>query len=79
MRAMSRGTHDTTMAQGKDRQELEDITQTLNAISDHPIKLPEILATTNEGKPASIKKWGGGYLNIKYDTWKPRYTDEKDR
>ena len=76
IRAMLRGMHDTTMAQGKDRQELEEMTQTLNAISDHPIKLPEIIATTNEVKSTSIRKWGGGYLNIRYDTRKPRYTDE---
>ena len=37
---------------------------------------PEIIATTNEVKTSSIKTWGGGHQNIKYDTWKPRYTDE---
>ena len=52
------------------------MTQTLNAISDHSTKLPEMFATTIEVKSSSIKKWGGGYLRIKYDTWKPRYTDE---
>ena len=76
IRAMLRGMHDTTMAQCKDRQEKEEFTQTLNAISDHPIKLPEIIATTTVTKSSSIKKWGGGYLSIKYDTWKPRYTDK---
>ena len=42
--------HDTTMAQGKDRQELEEMTQTRTAISDRPAELPEIIATTNEVK-----------------------------
>ena len=43
------------------------MTQKFNAISDHPVKLPEIIATTNEVKSSSIKKWGGGYLSISYD------------
>ena len=64
------------MAQCKDRQEKEEFTQTLNAISDHPIKLPERIATTTVTTSSSIKKWGGGYLSIKYDYWKPRYTDD---
>ena len=34
------------------------------------------IATTHEVKTSSIKKWGGGYLNIKYDTWKARYAAE---
>ena len=42
IRAMLRGMHDTTMAQGKDQQEMEELTQTLNAISDHPTKLPDV-------------------------------------
>ena len=42
------------------------VAQTLNAISDNPVKLPEIITTTNEVKTLSIKKWGGGYLSIKY-------------
>ena len=57
---MLSGMHDTTMAKGKDHEELEEMRQTLNAISDHPAKLPEIIATTNEVKTSSIKKWGGG-------------------
>ena len=72
---MLRGMHDTAMARQKDQQEEEELAHTLNAISDHPIKFPEIIATTTT-KTSSIKKWGGGYLSIKYDTWKPRYTDE---
>ena len=70
IRAMLRAMHDTTMAHGKDRQEKEELTQTLNAISDHPIKLPEMIAATTETKSSSINKWGGGYLNIKCDTWR---------
>ena len=68
IRAMLRGMHDTTTAHGKDQQEMEELAQTLNALSDHPTKLPEMMATTNEIKSSSIKTWGGGYLNIKYDT-----------
>lgn len=59
IRAMLRGLHDTTMVQGKNRQESGEMTQTLNAIGDHPVKLPESIATTNEAKTSSIKKWGG--------------------
>ena len=73
---MLRGMHDTTTAQGENRQELEEMTQTLNAISDHPVKLPQIIANNNEVKTSSIKKWGGKDLHITYDTLKPRYTDE---
>ena len=40
-----------------------------------PDQAPEIIATTNEVKSSSIKKWGGGYLSIKSDTWKSCYTD----
>ena len=58
---MLRGMHDTTVAKGRNREDTEKMTQTLNAISDQPVKLPE---------------WGGGYLNIRYDAWKPRYADE---
>lgn len=65
IRTMLRGMHDTLMAQGKDRQELEEMTQTLNAINNHQIKLPDMIATTNEVKSSSIKKWGGGCLSIK--------------
>ena len=68
--------HDTTMAQCKYRQEKEELMQTLNAISDHPFELPEMIATTTVTKSSSIKTWGGGYRSIKNDTWKPRYTDE---
>ena len=35
-----------------------------------------MIATTNEVKTSSIKRWGGAYLIIKYETWEPRYTDE---
>ena len=53
------------------------MTQTLTAISDHLVKLPEIITTTNKIKTSSIKKWDGGYMSInKYDTWRPRHTDE---
>ena len=58
IRAMLRGMHDTTMAQGKDRQEKEELTQTLNAISDNPTKPPDIIATTSEVKSSSIKQMG---------------------
>ena len=27
-------------------------------------------------KTSKIKKTGGGYVNISYDNWKPRYVDE---
>ena len=47
---------------------MEELTQTLNAISGHPVKLPEMIATTNETNYSSIKKWGGGYLSIEYNT-----------
>ena len=57
MRAMLRGINDTTTAKGKDHKEWEDVAQTLNAISDHPVKPSEIIATTNEVKTSSITNW----------------------
>ena len=72
---MLKGIHDTTVAVGRAREDMEKMTQMLNAISDHPVKLPEIIATTNGSKISPLKKWGGGYLSINYITWKTRCTD----
>ena len=47
IRAMLRGMHNTTVAKGKNREELEEMTHTLNAISGHPVTLPEIIVTTD--------------------------------
>ena len=59
------------MAESKARKDVEEMAQKLNAISDHPTKLPEIIATTIEVKSSSVRKWGGEYLRIDYDTWRP--------
>ena len=63
-------------ADGKAREEMEDMAQTLNTIRDHPTKLPEILATASAVKTSSAKRWGNEYLSISCDTWRPRYTDK---
>ena len=65
---MLRGMRDTTMAEGKAHEDMEEMAQMLNAISDHPTEHLEIIATTNEVKTSSIKKWGGRYLSINDDT-----------
>ena len=73
---MLQGMRDTTIAESKDRHEQEELVQTLSAIGDHPTKLPKIQMPREPIKTSQIKKTGGGYMNISYDNWKPRYVDE---
>ena len=73
---MLQGMRDTTAAESKDRHEQEELVQTLSAIGDHPTKLPEIHMPREPIKTSQIEKTGGGYMNISYDNWKPRYVDE---
>ena len=76
IRAMQQGMRDTTVAESKDRHEQEELVQTLSAIGDNPTQLPEIQMPREPVKTSQIKKTGGGYMNISYDNWKPRYVDE---
>ena len=76
IRAMLQGMRDTTVAESKDRYEQEELIQTLNAIGDHPTKLPEVHMPRQATQTSKVPKTGGGYMNISYDNWKPRYVDE---
>ena len=79
IRAMLHGMRDTTVAESKDRYEQEELVRTLNAIGDHPTRLPEVHAPRQATQTSKIPKTGGGYMNISYDNWKPRYVDEYRR
>ena len=61
------------------RHEQEELVQTLNAIGDHPTRLPEVHAPRQATQTSKIPRTGGGYMNISYDNWKPRYVDEYTR
>ena len=76
IRAMLQGMRDTTVAESKDRYEQEKLVQTLSAIGDHPTKLPEVHMPRQATQTSKVPKTGGGYMNISYDNWKPRYVDE---
>ena len=73
---MHQGMRDTTVAESKDRHGQEELVQTLNAIGDHPTRLPEVHAPRQATQTSKTPKNGGGYMNISYDNWKPRYVDE---
>ena len=67
---------DTTVAESKDRRGQEELVRTLSAIGDHPTRLPEVYAPRQAVHTSKIQKTGGGYMNISYDNWKPRFVDE---
>jgi hypothetical protein len=73
---MLQGMRDTTVAESKDGYEQEELVQTLSAIGDHPTKLPEVHMPRQAIQTSKVPKTGGGYMNISYDNWKPRYVDE---
>ena len=66
-------------------EERAELIKTLNALGNQPMTLTSPhFVKSNSGedcdkemvKKSKIKKTNGGYLNISYDCWKPRYVDE---
>ena len=85
IRAILRGIHDTSVAGEKLVEERAELIKTLNALGNQPMTLTSPhFVKPNSGedcdkemvKKSKIKKTNGGYLNINYDCWKPRYVDE---
>ena len=79
IRAILRGIHDTSEADAKLAEENAELIKTLNALGNHPLTLPEVVERQDVVKKSEINKNKGGYLNINYDCWKPRFVDECTR
>ena len=71
-----RGIHETSVAGVKLAEENAELIKTLNALGNHPMKLPEVVERQEVVKMSNIKKTNGGYLNINDDCWKPMCVDE---
>ena len=67
VRAILRGMHHTTMVEGNEQQEMEEMGQTLNAIRDHPTKFQRPLQPPMKSEPR-WSRWGGGNLSINCGT-----------
>ena len=76
IRAILQGIKDTSAAAKLGKEEEEEFSKTLMAISQSSSTCPVPASKKDEVRESRVPKTGGGYLSIKYDHWKPRYTDE---